>query len=208
MVLLTGLGTSTLARIVMPEPIFCAFIAWAVYCGIRCLESERGRRWAFAMWLCAALATFSKGMHGLVYPLAILGVTALCISEWRRRTPQNQRVDSKSRRQQNDHREKSSQASSNLVAPCGSHYRRALRHRRGDGSGAGCRRSRWSGRNCARGRTRYRRRRNFSPRFRIALQAFQIASQIRCRLIAQRLPESRYASTCSHSPDTPNCCPT
>jgi 4-amino-4-deoxy-L-arabinose transferase-like glycosyltransferase len=85
-ILLTGLGTSTLARIVMPEPVFCAFIAWAIYCGIRCLDenSSRGRRWAMAMWLCAALAVFSKGIHGLIYPFAILAATALCIPEWRR----------------------------------------------------------------------------------------------------------------------------
>jgi len=84
-ILLTCLGSSTLARIVMPEPVFCAFIAWAIYCGLRALEGKRSRTWAFAMWLLAALATFSKGLHGLLYPLATVGIAALCVREWRPR---------------------------------------------------------------------------------------------------------------------------
>jgi 4-amino-4-deoxy-L-arabinose transferase-like glycosyltransferase len=83
-ILLTSLGSATLARIVMPEPIFCAFIAWAIYCGLRSLEGKhRGRAWALALWVLAALATFTKGLHGLVYPLATLGLAAVCAKEWR-----------------------------------------------------------------------------------------------------------------------------
>ena len=82
-IFLTSLGISTLARIVMPEPVFGAFIAWAVYFGVRALDAPRGRRWAFAMWLFAALAAFSKGLHGLLYPLATVGIAALAVREWR-----------------------------------------------------------------------------------------------------------------------------
>lgn len=85
-ILLTGLGTSTLGRIVMPEPVFCAFIAWAIYCGMRALDAECSRAWAFGFWLCAALACFVKGLHGLLYPLATLGLAAACVPEWRRRS--------------------------------------------------------------------------------------------------------------------------
>ncbi|MGH8046926.1 MAG: ArnT family glycosyltransferase [Chthoniobacterales bacterium] len=84
-VLLTSLGSATLARIVMPEPVFCAFIAWAVYCGVRALDAPRDRRWAFAMWLCMALAVFTKGIHGLLYPLATVLIVAFCLREWRPR---------------------------------------------------------------------------------------------------------------------------
>jgi 4-amino-4-deoxy-L-arabinose transferase-like glycosyltransferase len=85
-ILLTCLGSSTLARIVMPEPVFCAFIAWAIYCGMRSLEKEeRGRRWVLAFWLCAALAAFTKGLHGLLYPLATLGIAAVLVPQWRPR---------------------------------------------------------------------------------------------------------------------------
>jgi 4-amino-4-deoxy-L-arabinose transferase-like glycosyltransferase len=83
-ILLTCLGTATLGRIVMPEPVFCAFIAWAIFCGVRALDAERGRAWAFGFWLLAALACFVKGLHGLLYPLATLGLAAACVPEWRR----------------------------------------------------------------------------------------------------------------------------
>jgi 4-amino-4-deoxy-L-arabinose transferase-like glycosyltransferase len=84
-VLLTCLGTATLGRIVMPEPVFCAFIAWAIYCGVRASGAERGHGWAFGFWLCAALACFVKGAHGLLYPLATVGLAAAFVPEWRRR---------------------------------------------------------------------------------------------------------------------------
>jgi 4-amino-4-deoxy-L-arabinose transferase-like glycosyltransferase len=84
-ILLTGLGAATLGRIVMPEPVFCAFIAGAIYCGARALDAERGRGWACGFWLCAALACFVKGLHGLLYPLATMGIAAAFVPEWRRR---------------------------------------------------------------------------------------------------------------------------
>jgi 4-amino-4-deoxy-L-arabinose transferase-like glycosyltransferase len=84
-ILLTCLGTATLGRIVMPEPVFGAFIAWAIYCGVRMFAADRGRRWAAAFWICAALACFVKGAHGLAYPLATLLVAGGIVPEWRRR---------------------------------------------------------------------------------------------------------------------------
>jgi 4-amino-4-deoxy-L-arabinose transferase-like glycosyltransferase len=86
-IFLTSLGTATLGRIVMPEPVFCALIAWAIYCGVRSLDSPaRGRLWAFAFWVCGSLASFVKGMHGLAYPLAVLVMAGLCVPSWRGRT--------------------------------------------------------------------------------------------------------------------------
>ena len=77
-VLLTSLGTFTLGRIVMPEPMFAALIAAAVYCALRGVNSVASRaKWFLGFWLFASLASFTKGWHGLLYPLAILGVAAL-----------------------------------------------------------------------------------------------------------------------------------
>jgi 4-amino-4-deoxy-L-arabinose transferase-like glycosyltransferase len=77
-VLLTSLGTFTLARIVMPEPMFSAFIAAALYCALRGAEYALHRRgWFFGFWLFASLASFTKGWHGLLYPLAVVGVAAI-----------------------------------------------------------------------------------------------------------------------------------
>lgn len=84
-VLLTLLGTATLGRIVMPEPVFAALIGWSIYCGIRALESN-SRRWSFFIWVFAALAAFTKGVHGLAYPVAVLLIAAAFVPEWRARS--------------------------------------------------------------------------------------------------------------------------
>lgn len=86
-VLLTCIGTATLARIVMPEPLFCAFIAGAVYCGLRGLMATGGWRWwVLGFWTFAALAAFTKGLHGLVFPMAIVAGAGWSVPEWRGRT--------------------------------------------------------------------------------------------------------------------------
>lgn len=77
-ILLTSLGIFTLGRIVMPEPLFSALIAGALYCALRGHDDPARRRaWFLGFWLCASLACFTKGWHGLLYPLAIVGVAAL-----------------------------------------------------------------------------------------------------------------------------------
>jgi 4-amino-4-deoxy-L-arabinose transferase-like glycosyltransferase len=77
-VLLTSVGTFTLGRIVMPEPMFSAFIAAALYCVLRGIDETRYRRtWFLGFWLFASLASFTKGWHGLLYPLAIVGLAAI-----------------------------------------------------------------------------------------------------------------------------------
>jgi 4-amino-4-deoxy-L-arabinose transferase-like glycosyltransferase len=76
--LLTSVGTFTLGRIVMPEPMFSAFIAAALYCALRGVDHVRHRQaWFLGFWLFAALASFTKSWHGLLYPLAIVGVAAI-----------------------------------------------------------------------------------------------------------------------------------
>jgi 4-amino-4-deoxy-L-arabinose transferase-like glycosyltransferase len=66
-------GTFLLGRIVMPEPVFSAFVAGAIYCALRGYERRRGRRgWFVGFWICAAFACMAKSLHGLLYPAAIL----------------------------------------------------------------------------------------------------------------------------------------
>jgi 4-amino-4-deoxy-L-arabinose transferase-like glycosyltransferase len=66
-------GTALLGRIVMPEPLFSAFIAGAILCGVCGYQRRRGRGWWFlGFWICCALACLTKTLLGLVYPLAIL----------------------------------------------------------------------------------------------------------------------------------------
>ena len=76
-IFLTSLGTFTLGRIVMPEPLFSAFIAGGLYCAVRAQAEPKSRRaWFFGFWICAALASFVKGWHGLLYPLIIVLIAA------------------------------------------------------------------------------------------------------------------------------------
>ena len=83
-ILLTSLGTFTLGRIVMPEPMFSAFIAAALYCAMRGADPASQRQgWFFGFWLFASLASFTKGWHGLIYPLAIVGLAAILCREAR-----------------------------------------------------------------------------------------------------------------------------
>jgi 4-amino-4-deoxy-L-arabinose transferase-like glycosyltransferase len=83
-ILVTLLGWFSLGRIVMPEQTLSALIAWALYCVLRGMEDPARRgRWFLAFWICASLASFVKGWHGTLYPLAIAGLVALACRDAR-----------------------------------------------------------------------------------------------------------------------------
>ncbi len=87
-------GAFVLGRIVMPESLFSALIAGALYCAIRGYERRQGRRgWFIGFWICAALACMTKSLHGLIYPAAILGLLAFFYREARLRFRQLLRWD-------------------------------------------------------------------------------------------------------------------
>jgi 4-amino-4-deoxy-L-arabinose transferase-like glycosyltransferase len=66
-------GIAVLGRILMPEPLFSAFIAGAIFCGVCGYQRRRGRGWWFlGFWICCALACLTKTLLGLIYPLTIL----------------------------------------------------------------------------------------------------------------------------------------
>jgi 4-amino-4-deoxy-L-arabinose transferase-like glycosyltransferase len=65
-------GTALLGRVLMPEPVFSAFVAAAIYCGICGYQRRRGRSlWFLGFWICCALGCLTKSLLGLIYPLAI-----------------------------------------------------------------------------------------------------------------------------------------
>jgi len=76
MLLLLLPGSFILGRVVMPEPLFAAAIAAAVYALVR-LEADAARRWVWLFWAAATFAVFIKGIHGLLYPAAIAALAAL-----------------------------------------------------------------------------------------------------------------------------------
>jgi len=76
-ILASSLGMFTLGRIIMPEPWFAAFIAWALAAVLSAKSDALRPGAAFAFWLASAGACLVKGWHGVLYPLAILGTLAL-----------------------------------------------------------------------------------------------------------------------------------
>ena len=83
---LCSCGVFLLGRIVMPEPVFSAFIAGSIYCAIRGYERRQGRRgWFIGFWIFVALACMTKSLHGLIYPAAILGLLSCFYREARLR---------------------------------------------------------------------------------------------------------------------------
>jgi 4-amino-4-deoxy-L-arabinose transferase-like glycosyltransferase len=86
LIYLTLSGTFIFGRIVMPEPLFSAFFAGAMYCGLAGYQQRRQRRtWFAGFWICAALACLTKGPHGLILPATTFAVLAVCYHEARMR---------------------------------------------------------------------------------------------------------------------------
>jgi 4-amino-4-deoxy-L-arabinose transferase-like glycosyltransferase len=79
-------GTGSLGRILMPEPVFSAFIAGAIFCGVWGFQRRRGRAWWFlGFWICCALACLTKSLLGLIYPLSIFLLLSVFYREARLR---------------------------------------------------------------------------------------------------------------------------
>jgi len=86
LIYLSFCGTFLLGRIVMPEPLVSAFIAGTIFCGV-CGYQRRRHRWAWfaGFWICSAFACLTKGLLGIVYPAAILGLLSIFYREARLR---------------------------------------------------------------------------------------------------------------------------
>jgi len=84
LIYLCSWGTFLLGRMIMPEPVFAAFMIGAIYCGLCGYQKRRGRSlWFLGAWACAALACLTKGIHGLIYPAAIFLLLAVFYREAR-----------------------------------------------------------------------------------------------------------------------------
>jgi 4-amino-4-deoxy-L-arabinose transferase-like glycosyltransferase len=86
LIYLCSCGTAVLGRVLMPEPLFSAFIAGAIFCGVCGYQRRRGRGWWFlGFWICGALACLTKSLLGLIYPLAIFILLSVLYREARLR---------------------------------------------------------------------------------------------------------------------------
>jgi 4-amino-4-deoxy-L-arabinose transferase-like glycosyltransferase len=84
LIYLTSCGTFLLGRIIMPEPLFSAFVAGAFFCALAGYQRRKHRyAWFGGFWLCAALACLTKSILALVYLFAVLGLLALFYREAR-----------------------------------------------------------------------------------------------------------------------------
>ncbi len=86
LIYLSFCGTFLLARIVMPEPLVTAFIAGAMFCGLRGYERRQRRGvWFTGVWICSALACLTKGFLGIVYVAAVFILLSIFYREARMR---------------------------------------------------------------------------------------------------------------------------
>jgi 4-amino-4-deoxy-L-arabinose transferase-like glycosyltransferase len=86
LIYLCSCGAFLLGRIIMPEPVFSAFVAGAIFCGVCGYQRRRFRGfWFLGFWLCAAFACLTKGLHGLICPAAVFLLLALLYREARLR---------------------------------------------------------------------------------------------------------------------------
>ena len=86
LIFLCSCGTAVLGRVLMPEPLFSAFIAGAIFCGVSGYQRRRGRGWWFlGLWICCTLACLTKSLLGLVYPLTIFLLLSIFYREARMR---------------------------------------------------------------------------------------------------------------------------
>jgi len=86
LIYLSSCGTFLLGRIIMPEPVFSAFVAGGMFCAI-CGYQRRQHRgvWFASFWICAALACLTKSILGLVYLITILSLLGIFYREARLR---------------------------------------------------------------------------------------------------------------------------
>lgn len=94
LIYLCSTGVFLLNRINMPEPVFSAFIAGAIFCGLCGYERQRHRHaWFAGFWICCGLACMTKSVHGLIYPAAVFALLAFFYREARIRFRQLLRWD-------------------------------------------------------------------------------------------------------------------
>jgi len=86
LIYLCSCGTSLLGRVIMPESVFSAFIAGAIFCGVCGYQRRRARNfWFLGVWICCVLACLTKSLVGLIYPLVVFLVLGALYREARLR---------------------------------------------------------------------------------------------------------------------------
>ncbi|MCX7825974.1 MAG: glycosyltransferase family 39 protein [Verrucomicrobiae bacterium] len=78
MAVATMFGMFIFGKMVMPEPFLTCFITGSLYCVLAGYQNAARRRWWYlGAWFLWALACLAKGLHGLLFPMAVVGILAL-----------------------------------------------------------------------------------------------------------------------------------
>ncbi len=86
LIYLCSTGVFLLNRILMPEPVFSAFVMGALFCALGGYQSRAlRRRWFAGFWICCALACMTKSLHGLLYPAGTIVLLSIFYREARMR---------------------------------------------------------------------------------------------------------------------------
>ena len=93
LVLASMLGVWVFNHLVQPEPFLACFISLSIWCLVeaRLFAQPRaavagrftGDHWYLLFWIFLALGALSKGLHGALWPLGTVVLTALFVPGWR-----------------------------------------------------------------------------------------------------------------------------
>jgi len=87
LILASMLGVWVFTHLVQPEPFLACFISLAFWCLVEARTSaaaiKKSDHWYVLFWIFLALGTMSKGLHGALWPLGTVALTALFIPGWR-----------------------------------------------------------------------------------------------------------------------------
>ncbi|OYT72704.1 MAG: glycosyl transferase [Chloracidobacterium sp. CP2_5A] len=87
LILATSIGLFLFTRVLIADVLLTLSVALALWAFLRALDPEelRPRRWSAAMAVGLAAGFLFKGLIGLVFPLAAIGLYALVTGQWRQR---------------------------------------------------------------------------------------------------------------------------
>ena len=76
-ILATMAGSFIFCHLIAPEPFLAAALTWTFWCFLRaCEEPAHAGRWMFGAWVGMTLGAGCKGLHGVLYPVAVAAILA------------------------------------------------------------------------------------------------------------------------------------
>ncbi len=87
LVLASMLGVWVFTHLVQPEPFLACFISLSLWCLVEARVAAdppgKSNAWYVRFWVFLALGAMSKGLHGALWPLGTVALTALVAPGWR-----------------------------------------------------------------------------------------------------------------------------